>query len=377
MRAPRLLVHALIPVLAAGGALAVTAPANAYEQATLRPVTWAYTDSHDKRATFLDLDTDVPVGRWDAKGAHRSRSYFTYDLSAMHGAIVRQARLVAREAKVTDCAATAPVELWRTGPITSRTSWANPPKEIERVGSVNLGGGADCPGYLGAGVMPAISAALEREDKRITFELRLPATRENDPRLGRFFTRFTSLTAEVNRRPVVSDLDLLTGRGCGTRGKNPVTSESGGAVAAKVTDPDKYDFLEGTFAAWPVDHPDQRQERGASFYADGTMRTQFDLSGYPHGTTVAWTARAFDRYDYSDWAKPCYFTLDRQAPAKAPVVSSTDYPEGVWGGGPGVPGTFRFDAQGDPDVVAYQYRDSSEATTTVPAPRPGAPVTVT
>jgi hypothetical protein len=344
----------------------------------LRPVTWAYTDSHDKRATFLDLDTDVPVGRWDdAKGAHRSRSYFTYDLSATQGATFLQAHLVAREAKVTDCTAMAPVEVWRTAPITSRTSWANPPKEIERVARVDLGGGAPCPGNLIVNLTSALNAALERKDKRITVELRLPADQENDAKLGRFFSRSASVSADVNHRPVVSDLSLWNGTGCGTRDKNPVTSEGGGTVEAKATDQDKYDFLQGTFAAWPVDHPEQRQERGASFYADGTMRTQLDLSGYPHGTTVAWTARVFDRYDYSGWAGPCYFTLDTQAPAKAPVVSSTDYPEGVWSGGPGVPGKFRLDAQGDPDVVAYQYRDISDATTTVPAPRPGAPVTVT
>lgn len=41
--------------------------------------------------------------------------------------------------------------------------------------------------------------------------------------------------------------------------------------------------------------------------------------------------------------------------SSAPYVSSTEYPEGEWSGGPGVPGTFTF-TPGMPGIVSYTYR---------------------
>ncbi len=71
--------------------------------------------------------------------------------------------------------------------------------------------------------------------------------------------------------------------------------------------------------------------------------------------------------------------MDGTPPAQAPLVSSNDYTdngEHPWGG-PGLPGTFTFDAQGDPDVVSYRHRFSwSDRTGVVQAPSPGAAVSL-
>ncbi|WP_428963298.1 hypothetical protein [Micromonospora fluostatini] len=62
----------------------------------------------------------------------------------------------------------------------------------------------------------------------------------------------------------------------------------------------------------------------------------------------------------------------------APTVTSPDYPadEG-WYGGPGVPGSFTFDAGGDTDVLGFRYWLDGGAATQVAADQPGGSATVT
>ncbi|MEV6442921.1 hypothetical protein [Amycolatopsis sp. NPDC051716] len=73
----------------------------------------------------------------------------------------------------------------------------------------------------------------------------------------------------------------------------------------------------------------------------------------------------------SSQEKTYYFSV-----LSAPYVSSKEYPEGVWSGGAGVPGTFTF-TPGMPGIVSYTYsvRDDGGAVTaesTVPADSSGA-----
>ncbi|GAA1032755.1 hypothetical protein GCM10009557_32260 [Virgisporangium ochraceum] len=54
----------------------------------------------------------------------------------------------------------------------------------------------------------------------------------------------------------------------------------------------------------------------------------------------------------------------------APYVVSAQYPEGTWGGGPGVEGTFEFSG-GTPGIVSFDYRIDGGAPTTVAADADG------
>ncbi|MGY4909348.1 hypothetical protein [Micromonospora aurantiaca (nom. illeg.)] len=132
----------------------------------------------------------------------------------------------------------------------------------------------------------------------------------------------------------------------------------------------------GQFAAWPVGHEDQRAEQFGYSYGGALSKLDWDMSQYPHGTVVAWTARAYDDHDFSPWAEPCYVKVDAQRPA-APVVTSEKYPnDGLPHGGSGVPGTFTFKANGSPDVVGYYWGRFGDAYHYIPAPSPGADVTL-
>ncbi|RKN58727.1 hypothetical protein D7193_09435 [Micromonospora costi] len=364
--------------VATGGALAVPSPVHAYSYSQIPASSWAYTDSSRPHQAVVGAQADAPVGRWlDAEeNAHTSRFYFTLDLSSLAGRQLLDVDLVAREKKVTDCTKGASVELWRTAAFTSGNSWKNPPAELERLGTIDAGAGRECSGPLAQDLADAVHAALARGEKALHLELRLSAEAERDRSLSRWLWYRPTLSVQHNGLPTVGALSVYPGRGCGDA-THPVAVGRSTTFAAKASDPDQNEWVDVTFAAWPVDQPDQRTERGGGSYGGGQEhRTEWDMSSYPHGTVVAWTARSFDGDGYSDWAAPCYVRVDRQPPAQAPEVSSTDYPAGRdWpgSGGVGVPGTFRLDAGGDTDVTSYRLYDTSTGMDMrVDAPTPGA-----
>lgn len=86
--------------------------------------------------------------------------------------------------------------------------------------------------------------------------------------------------------------------------------------------------------------------------------TSVSLSGRD-GHKVTWYVRAKDSVDaIGPWSagKPTTFYVDTTAPSKKPIVKSNLYPmDNSWHGGPGVEGSFTFQADGVSDVIGYQY----------------------
>ncbi|MFI6267689.1 hypothetical protein [Micromonospora zamorensis] len=327
---------------------------------------WAYLDSQNPRAKVVDAPVAPPVGtsRDDAGRTHTYRSYFTYDLTKLKGTVVHSSYLWTNEKTVTDCSAPATIEVWRTSPVKSNTTWLRPPAELEKLVTANRGAGAIyCPGYLGLDMVGTLNAALGRQEKSITLEYRVTANQEADAQTGRTFDK-PVLSATVNHPPTVTNLHLAyPDRPCGTLAK-PSPAARNTVFAATASDADEGDYPTVLYAIWPVDHPDQRREFH-DYY--GT-----DLSQYADGTVLAWQAQASDYYDAGPWSRTCYLVMDRTAPANPPKVSSRTYPEGdTPGGGTGIEGTFRFDGAGDRDVVAFAWRDSDGRSGQVPARRAG------
>ncbi len=120
------------------------------------------------------------------------------------------------------------------------------------------------------------------------------------------------------------------------------------------TDPSVTNLNE-EFRYWPVSAPEQtgtvtRRGAYAGEEATGTLPVLAD------GLTYAWQARTVDPGNgaASDWTAACYVTADNTAPAAAPSASSPNYPENQWTPG-GTPVQFDFSANGDTDVVGFQY----------------------
>ncbi|MEU6023377.1 hypothetical protein [Micromonospora sp. NPDC047134] len=359
-------------------------PAQAYGLSTLVPSTWAWTDSTAPHTSFVDQRADIPVGRWlaDERKPRTSRAYFTFDLTPLHGRVAHEVTFFAREKVVTDCTRSAPVQLWRTAPVTSTTSWKKPPKELELITTLSRPVEESCPGgYLRHDLIETLRAALERGDETLTLGLRLAASSERDKRLGRWLAPLPGITVRHNAVPTVSELGHYPNGGCGTADAPVPVNRRSAVFQAKVTDPDQNDYARATFAAWPVATPEQRMERGGIGYNSGIFRTEWDTSGYPHDAIIAWAARADDGHDQSEWSAPCHVRVDGVAPAQAPTVTSADYPEGrvfPGHGGPGVSGTFVFGSHADPDVTRYQVYDVFVGIReTIDAPSPGAAVSYT
>ncbi|MEV6306766.1 hypothetical protein AB0M02_45725 [Actinoplanes sp. NPDC051861] len=350
-------------VLAAAVVTVTAQPAQAMTYTAAELAAWAYTDSARPTTADPNPDGDAPTGVTGDTGARRA--YFTFDLTPYRDQVVHRASFYSSERTVRDCTATAPIEVWRSRPVTETTTWKKAPKELELVGRYNLGKGVICPGaYLGVDVLPQVEAALDRREKSITFEVRVAAGSETDPAVARTWRRF-ALSMSSNHAPTVSAPKLLyPDRPCGTLAKHPTAGGSFTRFNATAADADG-DRPQLYYASWPVAEPEKRVE--------STSITR-DLREFADGTVIAWAAQARDRDDSSPWTRTCYLTVDNTAPAKAPVVFSRKYDsQGYPGtGGPGVPGTFVFDAEGDRDVVGFAYRTiSGGATESVAANRPG------
>ncbi|BBH66700.1 hypothetical protein ACTI_33850 [Actinoplanes sp. OR16] len=359
------LLTAAVTLVAAAFVTTTAGPAVAVEYTTDQATAWAYTDSAQPGTPAPDPAGDAPIGTTaDGSTAHTRRAYFTFDLTALRTPVLHEVNLVSQERSVQDCTRTAPLEIWRTKPVTATTTWAKPPKALEKVAERAMGAGAYCPGYyLSIDVLPQVRAALDRREKSITFEARLAAPAETDPATARTLRPFR-LAVASNNAPVVSEPKLTyPDRPCGTLAKHPTAGGAYVSLSVKVTDADD-DYTNVRYAHWPVEHPDQRVE---------TTSRSLNVTGYADGTVVGWAAQAEDYDDAGPWSRTCYLTVDNTAPAAAPVVFSrkygvTSYPGS---GGPGVAGTFVFDAEGDRDVTGFDYSLNDRITTGLAANHPG------
>ncbi|WP_041832703.1 hypothetical protein [Actinoplanes sp. N902-109] len=359
------------------GAFGLASPAAALTRTGLVPDRWATTDAENPAAPSLGGTKDSPLGRWtDADGTqHTTRQYYSFDLSKLTGRKVHAAAFAVQVKKATDCAAAAPVEISRTGPIGAAPTWQHPPTVLESLGTVEQP--ASRCGWVSAELATAAQAALNRGEQRLTIELKVAGDREQEAAAGRLLSYRPGIDVDSNAPPTVSDPELYDSGVCGTAGKPTPIRTTSLWMTAKAADPDLTYTPGGRFAIWPVEHPDQRQQIDAGGYGDGSIRREWYPTGFGDGTVLAFAAQADDRDDVSAWSDPCYVRVDAVAPAKAPVVTSTDYPaDRAQHGGTGITGTFRFDAGGDPDVVRYRWRARDGVSHTVEAPAPGAAVTV-
>jgi hypothetical protein len=338
------------------------------------PTTWTFTDSATPTTPSAQPAGAAPIGTTlDAAGVrHTHRVYYTFDLSAYRDQAVHVANLWTNETRVADCGVTAPVEVWRTGPVTAKSTWRRAPTELERVAERTLGKGVACPGgYLGVDVTGQVTAALARHERTISFEVRLAAAAEGNPQAARSLQPL-HLSMSTNHVPTLRDLRLKSpDRPCGTLAR-PSTAGNLTYFTATGADADPDQYPSAAFALWPVGHPEQRTPFATSGGAAPTVST--DLRAYADGTVLAWSAQPSDHDDTGGWARTCYLTVDNTAPATAPVITARRYvePQYPGAGGPGVAGTFILDAQGDRDVVAFDYYEAqSSITTQVRANHPG------
>ncbi|MFD0522936.1 DNRLRE domain-containing protein [Paractinoplanes durhamensis] len=369
----RILRGATVLALVAASATGPAQPAQAMNYSSAPLSAWTFTDSATPTTASVKPAGNAPVGSTvDGAGTtHTRRAYFTFDLAAFRGQAIHKASLSMYETEVADCTTPAPIEIWRTGKVTDKSTWRKSPAELELVAQRTLGAGPYCPGaYVSVDVAGYVTAALARNEKTLSFGVRLAAAAEPDPKAGRSLHPML-LSMTTNTVPTVSAQRLRNpDRACGTLDRHPA---AGGTTyfTATVTDPDPNAYVTTDFSLWPVDNPETKTRFG---YGYGFTLVSTDLRAYPDGTVLAWSVQAKDDDDQGEWGKTCYLTIDNTAPAAAPAVIARKYVETQYpgAGGPGVAGTFLLDAQGDRDVVAFDYYENqSQISTTVAANHPG------
>ena len=350
----RALATLLAGALTATTAVVVAAsPAAAGVWEYVRPVSVSYTDSREPDTNF-PAGQDFPVGKWRSdSGMHISQAYLTFDLSPYQGKEIITAGADTGETAVSDCGRPREVEFWRTADPATAPTWNDAPAAEAKIG--DLGAGYEiCPApRLEIDLADALQDALDDGREQITFLLRIKGDHQDNPHHGRRM-KPVGISINANAAPHLPTQLRVDNRDCAAGlfsfNRNPT-------LAAHITDPDNRegwsgDRVSATFAWWPAERPDERtQWESGPHYAPAAVHYRIPQS-LPDGR-YAFAVKAADEHAASDWTPACEFTVDATPPA-IPTVTSTDYPEGSWSGGPGLPGTFTFTADSD-DLAGFRY----------------------
>lgn len=303
---------------------------------------------------------------------HVTKAYFTVDLSALRGADILGAEVFTAETSVASCAKDRATQLWVTDPVTAPT-WSHQPKQRTRLPGP---GALGCPSSRvewdgGAAVRDALAAG----ETELTLGMTMPNTKLVHPVFERAYADNLQITVTYSMPPNVPtalQVGQSSQKDCGAGPLYGHAMDAG--LRATVSDPDG-ENLRAEFAVWPVDHPEQAYDVTTGYTSSGSpVGVGLPSSFVVDGQTYDWHVRALDDNDMSAWSPSCRFTIDDTSPAAAPTVTSTDYPSGQAAGGPGVPGAFTFDANGDTEVLGFRYGIDSDY---IAADHPGGKATVT
>ncbi|GIG88573.1 LamG-like jellyroll fold domain-containing protein [Plantactinospora endophytica] len=293
-------------------------------------------------------DWEVPTVRY--------RSYFLFDIAWLRdrNVTVSWAKFNARAVYSASCSPRW-VDLYHVGPIGPGLSWNTQPWATYLGGqNVAHGYSAACgPNWVGWDALGGVRSALGGRSPAVAFMLR--AGDEGDRIAWKKFETNPNLTITYNQVPTVPTGLSGEHRACAAEPNEAYVYTAAPVLRATGSDPDGHQ-VKLRFEWW---------NRGTNTLV-GSTTTLGQSSGTPFAVTVPsgafqdgskirWRARALDDRDESPWTGWCDLTVDQVAPDRAPLVSSTDYPEQDLGGGLGRTGTFTFTANGVPDVARYRY----------------------
>ncbi|MEU4806172.1 LamG-like jellyroll fold domain-containing protein [Actinosynnema sp. NPDC023587] len=305
---------------------------------------------------FGDSDRTAKVGysAWESPVV-LARSYFQFDTSSLIGKHVLGAEFNAFETYAPSCEA-RPVGLHETGAVHAGTTWNTQPWIGQELGRHHVAAGysSSCPAkWLGFDVTGAVVNAVTTRTPTTT--LMLKAVDEGDSKSWKKFNPDNpSIVVRYNSLPNVPGTPTVDGRACAVVPGQPHLSTTGPRLTATGSDPDG-GGLKVKFE-WYVRNGAKKGEATTLSQSSGTTFGVTLAPGtYAHGDTLAWRAAAYDDVDWGGWSGWCEATIDTTRPDKAPLVSSTDYPENGVGGGVGRTGSFTLSAEGVADVVAFEY----------------------
>ncbi|MFD8614645.1 LamG-like jellyroll fold domain-containing protein [Streptomyces sp. NPDC059631] len=313
----------------------------------------------------------------------KARSLYQFDTHTLGGKKILLATFTALEVWSANCTG-KPVELWRTGAISSSTTWSAQPSWSSRVDTVTAAKGysSSCPGgNVSFDATSAVSYTAGQSASTTTLGLR--ASDESDAIAWKQFG------SPSDYKPTLS-VTFVSNPSAPTGVKMSAPSLAcsatyAGAVVIRNTSPTlaavpksadgSQSTLRPNFEVYKYDPNTTDPRIGAgspsAYTASGTAGT-WTAPSLTSGQTYWFRARSEYKYSfngatgyiYSSWSPACWFKVDTTRPVQ-PDVDSTAYPECASPnapddctahGGVGAPGSFTLKANGASDVVKYTFQ---------------------
>lgn len=313
----------------------------------------------------------------------KARSLYQFDTHTLGGKKILSATFQALEVWSANCTDKA-VQLWRTGSISSSTTWAKQPAWSDEVDSVSTAKGysSSCPGgNVSFDATDAVTYTAGQSGATTTLGLR--AADEGDEIAWKQFaspsdTKPTLSVTFVSKPSTPTGVKLSSPNlACATtRATAAVIHDTTPTLAAAPKSADgSQSTLRPDFQVYKYD-PDVTDPLAGSgspsaYTTSGTTGT-WTTPTLTNGQTYWFRARSEYKYSfdgktgsmYSSWTSGCWFRIDTSAPVQPDVDSTTyqecaspDTPDDCTAyGGVGAPGTFTLKANGAPDVVKYTYQ---------------------
>ncbi len=349
-----------------------------------------YPTSSFWNGTNFNDGTDTARVGYESTTGGLSRSFFQLSLdSKLKGAAVSSASFYALETYSWSCSARS-VQLWRTGGISSSTTWNNQPSWIEQVDaqSVAHGYSSSCPDNWVK--FTATSLAQDAADNGWTkITLGLQAATEDSAYAWKKFEASSSnspyLKITYNHKPnEPTKLTMTPGPDCDVEAASSV-GKSDLTFAATSSDTDG-DLKYLDFELWPSgDSANKIIDGNRTVDANGHASVTVASSNFVNGSKYWWRVRAIDSTGTASTYAPhnnnCGFVFDASKP-NSPDITSTDFPEEnstgtSWSAKPfGTDGYVTFSPSGSTDTVTYKYSINSGAYDMVKSVSPGGSVTV-
>ncbi|WUB00294.1 VCBS repeat-containing protein (plasmid) [Streptomyces sp. NBC_00597] len=272
------------------------------------------------------------------------------------------------------------VDVWRTGGISSSTTWDRQPNWEMYLSSVNesKGWSSSCPGgNLAFDVTAGARDSITYRWNALTLGLR--AGNESDAyAYKRFDARTAVMSTTYNTAPnTPASLDTVPSTGCKTTAPFGLVGDTDIYLTAQVSDDDG-GTVNAQFRLWG----DNDTGAGGMLVDQTVAATSGTVATLkvPKATLEAkeavakgvfrWSVQASDGITTSAWAPSgalCGFLFDSDRPSNPPTVSSAQFPNGSSGWPLNTAqirtaGTFTFAANGIGDVTRYEYWTDSDTT---------------
>ncbi|MDX5573543.1 VCBS repeat-containing protein [Streptomyces sp. ID01-9D] len=355
-----------------------------------------------------DGDKVTTMARVGNPGDGTSRSFFRMDTNNLWNTnkVISSSQFTIKNSYSYSCTKRE-VKLWRTGSISSATTWDKQPSWVTELDAVTDAKGypasSSCPaGNLAFNATAGAKQAASSKWNNITLGLR--ATAEGDKlAYKRFDAKSAKLSTTYNTVPdAPSALDTIpstkNSAGCGNTAPYGLIGNTDIYLTAKAKDKDG-GTVKVKFHLWPTGHHPNDDPKGVIIIdktvsvASGTVAklkvTKTQLR--PHLTAAngnfSWKAQTSDASLASDWtptkgAPGCRFVFDPDRPSTPPGVTSAQFPDGSDGwpaetGAVRTEGTFAITSGGVADVTKYEYWSDWDTTRRTATPgAPGGPVSV-